>query len=585
MDRRLSAIFAADMVGYSRLMEADEIGTIQRQNAHRKEILDPVFEEYNGRIVKEMGDGLLVEFSSAIEAVQCAARIQRTIPTLEAGVPNSRQIQYRIGINLGDIIAEGDDIFGDGVNVAARLEQLADPGGICISGTVYDQMRNSVEVGYESLGEVQFKNIERPVRVYKVLLESDHVGAVPTTVRSSKSSIAVLLFENMSGDPDQEYFADGITEDIIIMLGRCRWLIVIARNSTFAYKGKALDVRAVARELGVRYVLEGTVRRSGDRVRITTQLSKGKDGANIFAERYDREIANVFDLQEEIAAVIAGSIEPELSEIEGVSLYNRQTNDLNAWESYQKGLWHLYRFDTQELGAAKTLFERSIELDAGFSQAHARLAYVYIQLAWYGNITQRLEQVGSALRVATQAVQIDGKDPAARLALGRAQTLLGNFKEGVEQLRIAVSLDPSFAQAHFALGQALTSLDTHEEAIHEMDISILLSPRDPHLWTFYHVRAIANYIAGNLEQAEIDEYTSLRHPNVTFYPYTVLVPILAVQSKFPEAGEALEKLRKFKPGFSVSDAIDEWHFGGQPIMTPRFMAQFEKDFSRGELGQ
>ncbi len=585
MERRLSAIFAADMVGYSRLMEADEIGTIQHQKALRDKLIDPIIEEFHGRIVKEMGDGLLVEFSSAVEAVQCAASIQRAMSEQELGIANSRLIQYRIGINLGDIIAEGDDIFGDGVNIAARLEQIADPGGICISGTVYDQMRNSVEVGYKSLGEVQIKNIERPVRVYKVLPESDHVGTVRTFAASTKSSIAVLPFENMSGSPDQEYFADGITEDIIIMLGRCRWLTVIARNSTFAYKGKAPDVRTVARELGVIYVLEGAVRRSGDRVRITTRLCEGRDGTNIFAERYDREISDVFDLQEEIAAVISGSIEPELSEIEGAALHNRPTNDLNAWESYQKGLWHLYRFETDELDAAKTLFERSIKLDVRFSQAHARLAYVYIQMAWYRSRKERSAHVGAAMRAATQAVQIESKDPTARLALGRAHTLIGNFKEGVEQLRIAVSLDPSFAQAHFALGQALTSLDAHEEAIYEMDMSIRLSPRDPHLWTFYHVRAIANYIAGNLEQAEADEYTSLRQPNVTFYPYTVLIPILAKRGKLVEAHEVLEKLREFKPGFSVSDATDEWHFGDLPIMTPRFMKQFEKDFRRGEVGK
>jgi TolB-like protein len=585
MERRLTAIFAADMVGYSRLMEADEVGTLQRQKAHRAELIDPSLKEFHGRIVKEMGDGLLAEFSSAVEAVQCAASIQRAMPIHEARIANSSQIQYRIGINLGDIIAEGDDIFGDGVNIAARLEQIADSGGICISGTVYDQMRNSVEVGYESLGEVQIKNIERPVRAYKVLPESDHVRANPPVVASTKSSIAVLPFQNMSGNPDQEYFADGITEDIINMLGRCRWLTVIARNSSFAYKGKAPDVRTVARELGVTYVLEGAVRRSGDRVRITTQLCEGRDGTTIFSERYDREISDVFDLQEEIAAVISGSIEPELSEIEGAALHNRPTNDLNAWESYQKGLWHLYRFDTDELDTAKMLFERSIELDARFSQAHARLAYVYIQMAWYRSRIERSAHVSAAMRSATQAVQIDGKDPTARLTLGRAHTLIGNFTEGVEQLRIAVALDPSFAQAHFALGQALTSLDAHEEAIYEMDMSIRLSPRDPHLWTFYHVRAIANYIAGNLEQAEADEYTSLRQPNVTFYPYTVLIPILAKQDKIDEAHEVLEKLWEFKPGFSVSDATDEWHFGDLLIMTPRFMNQFEKDFRRGEVEQ
>lgn len=582
MERRLSAIFAIDMVGYSRLMEADEVDTIERQKRHRKELIDPVFDKFHGRIVKEMGDGILLEFPSVVEAVQCATTIQSSMPEREAAIPEGNRIRYRIGINLGDILVEDGDIFGDGVNIAVRLEELAQPEGICISGTVFDHMRSTGEVAYEPLGEVRVKNIERPIRAYRVRTNSGRRSQSPSaTPSATKPAIAVLPFDNMSGDPEQQYFADGITEDLIIMLGRCRWLMVIARNSVFSYKGQSPDIRRVSRELGVKYVLEGSVRRSGDRVRITAQLTNGKTGAGIFSERYDRQLTDMFELQEEIASAIAGTIEPELTEIEGRALRGRSTTDLDAWDSYQKGLWHLYRFKLDDLAAAKSLFEQAIELDKNFSQAYARLAYVYVQLAWYGSRPDRPERVNAALAHATRAVELDGKDPSARLSLGRALVLSGSFEEGVQQLRNATALDPSFAQAHFALGQALTSLDRYQEAIEEIDLAMQLSPRDPHLWTFYHVRAIANYIGDRLEQAETDEHAALREPNVTFYPYTILTAILGRQGKTAESAEVFRKLRKLKPGISLADILDEWHFGEHPIMTPRFMERFENDFRKG----
>ncbi len=588
MARRLAAILAMDVVAYSRLMEQDEAGTLAALKVHRSEFIDPLIAEHGGRIVKLMGDGTLVEFSSVVDAVACAVAVQRGMAGRNAEVPERRRIAFRIGVNLGDVISDGDDIYGDGVNIAARLEALAEPGGLCVSGTVQEHVDGKLAVTFTDDGEQTLKNLSRPVRVWRWAEEGR--GAAPQPPAASgappsrdKPSIAVLPFTNISGDPEQEYFADGITEDLIITLGRCRWILVIARNSTFAYKGQSPDVRAVSRELGVRYVLEGSVRRSGNRVRVTTQLTDGKEGTNVFGERYDRQLSDVFELQEEIATLIAGAIEPELSEIEGAALRNRPTNDLSAWDSYQKGLWYLYRFNTDQLDVAKSLFERAIELDGSFSQAFARLAYVHIQLAWYGPRDDRSQNVAKALQLASRAVELDGKDPSARLSLGRAHTLSGDFAEGIEQLRIATSLDPSFAQAHFALGQALTSLDLHDEAVREMNVSITLSPRDPHLWTFYHVRAIAHYIAGNLEAGEADAYMALRQPNVTFYPYTVLVPILVRLGKEAEAAEALRKLRKLKPGFSLADAVAEWHFGDRSIMTTRFMARFEEDFRRGEL--
>jgi len=314
------------------------------------------------------------------------------------------------------------------------------------------------------------------------------------------------------------------------------------------------------------------------------QLSNGENGMNIFSERYDRLLGDIFEMQEEIATVIAGTIEPELTEIEGQSLRDRKETDLGAWDAYQKGLWHLYRFNLDDLVLAKSLFRHAIEIDDSFSQAYARLAYVFIQIAWYGSRPERPEQIASARSNAMKAVRLDGKDPIARLSLGRALSLSGEVEEGIEQLRIATSLDPSFAQAFFALGQALTFCDRYQEAIEAIDQAIRLSPRDPHLWTFYHVRAIANYIGEKLADAEADEHASLRQPNVTFYPYTVLTAILGKQGKVPEGKEALGKLRALRPGFTLADAIDEWHFGNEPIMTARFMNQFEKDFRAGMGG-
>ena len=590
MERRLSAILAADVVGYSRLMGEDETGTLERLKSLRKDLVQPAIVRHHGRIVKLMGDGLLAEFPSVVEAVRCARSIQGDMGGFEPERIGDSRLRLRIGVNLGDVIVEGRDIYGDGVNLAARLEEMADPGGICISSAAFEAIDRKVDMAFEDTGIHELRNIVKPVRVYKARLgeaagrhrEVPGHREDPGDVEgfAGKPSIAVLPLENLSGDPEQEYFADGITEDLIITLGRSRWLMVIARASTFAYKGKPADIRTVSKELGVRYVLEGSVRRAGDRVRVTVQLSDGREGTNIVGERFDRQMTDVFDLQEELATLIAGTIEPELAATEGAALRGRSTKDLNAWDSYQKGLWHLYRFTLDELATAKGLFERAISLDSGFSQAHARLAYVFIQQAWYGPRTDRPDRVRDALTTALRAVRLDDKDPSARLALGRAHILSGAFEEGVEHLRMAVGVDPSFAQAHFALGQALTSLDQHAEAVREMDISLKLSPRDPHRWTFHHVRAIAHYIADDLENAIADEYAALRQPNVTFYPYTVLVAILSRRGTLDDAVDALGKLRRLKPGFTTADAIEEWHFGDHAIMTPRFMHQFEEDFAR-----
>ena len=333
VERRLTAILAGDVAGYSRLMGADEEGTLKRLNAHRREFLDPKIAEHRGRIVKRTGDGVLIEFASAVDAARCAAEIQRGMSERNEPLAPDRRIELRIGIHVGDIIIEEGDIFGDGVNIAARLEGIAEPGGICISDDAFRQVRDKVDLAFEDAGDQHLKNIERPVRVYRLQL-----GKVATTMEkslasSSKPSIAVLPFQNMSGDPEQEYFADGMVEEIITALARIRWLFVIARNSSFSYKGsQAIDVKRVGRELGVRYVLEGSVRKGRERVRITAQLIEAETGAHLWADHFDGLLEDVFDLQDKVASGVAGVIEPTLQIAEVERASRRPTNDLAAYD-------------------------------------------------------------------------------------------------------------------------------------------------------------------------------------------------------------------------------------------------------------
>ncbi len=341
VERRLAAILAADVAGYSRLMGIDEEGTLQQLKAHRRELVDPKITEHRGHIVKTTGDGMLVEFVSVVDAVRCAVEIERSMIERNAEVVPESRIQFRIGINVGDIISDDNDIFGDGVNVAARLEALADPGGIMVSRVVHDQVRDKLAFGFEDMGEQMVKNIARPVGVHRIQLadvvlptvaKSAAVDARPGSAGSDRPSIAVLPFANMSGDPEQEYFADGIAEDIITGLSKLHWVFVIARNSSFTYKGKAVDVKRVARELGVRYVLEGSVRKGGNRVRITAQLIDAATSNHIWADRYDGDLTDVFALQDEITEKAVAAIEPKLLEAEGIRSQNRSPEDLGAWD-------------------------------------------------------------------------------------------------------------------------------------------------------------------------------------------------------------------------------------------------------------
>src|SRR5450830_416114 len=413
---------AADIAGYSRLMGIDEEGTLRQLKAHRKELVDPKITEHRGHIVKTTGDGILVEFVSVVDAVRYAVDIQRGMAERNADVPAESRIEFRIGINIGDIISDDNDIYGAGVNVAARLEALAESGGIMVSRNVYDQVRDKLSFGFEDLGEQTVKNIARPIGVYHVSLVENAApiavkgaaGTAKTEVSSTnRPSIAVLPFANMSGDPEQEYFADGISEDIITGLSKLRWFFVIARNSSFTYKGKAVDLKRVARELGVRYVLEGSVRKGGNRVRITAQLIDAATNNHIWADRYDGDLTDIFALQDEITKKVVAAIEPKLLEAEGIRSQSRSPEDLGAWDMLIQAnslFWRLTKADSQ---AAIAILKQAVARYPSYAPAHSMLAFVLLmsrQVGW------SVEEQAAAL--AARAAALDDNDPWAHLALG-----------------------------------------------------------------------------------------------------------------------------------------------------------------------
>ncbi|MDI7862296.1 tetratricopeptide repeat protein [Rhizobiaceae bacterium n13] len=590
MKRRLTAILDADVVGYSRLMEIDETGTLYALRAHRTELVAPAIARHHGRIVKLIGDGTMAEFASVIDAVTCAMAIQKAMLRRNEGVEQSRRIDFRIGIHLGDVMVEDDDIYGEGVNVAARLQQLAPPGGICMSQQVQDQMGSKLKLDAADLGDRKLRNIKRPVHVWQWTPDGSHKTSArrvsqgeDPAMEQVRPSLAVLPFLNVSGAVADENFCDGFTEEIIATLARCRWLRVAARNSSFTYKGRSVDVRKAAEELGVKYVLEGSVRRAGDRVRVTVQLLKGTDGTHLWSERYDHEYDDVFAIQDRVAAEISGTVEPELAIIEFAALRGRNASEMGAWESYLKGLWHLYRFAPDHLETARQLFERAIELDPDFAQAHARLAYVHIQLGWYGPLEERADRARAAVELASKAIVLDGREPAAHMALGRALALSGEPLNGIAHIHNALKLDPSFAQAHFALGQLLCYVQRTEEGIAEISAAIRLSPRDPHLWTFYNMLAVAYYQTGRMDEVVANARAALRQPNVTFWPAMVLAAALARQGRIAEARAAMLELLRFRPGMTLEDARGEFSWGNFSIMPHSFVDQFIEDLAKSGI--
>src|SRR5450631_794535 len=454
VDRRLAAIMASDIAGYSRLMGIDEEGTLRQLKAHRKELIDLKIIEHRGRIVKTTGDGMLVEFVSVVDAVRYAVDIQRGMAERNANVAPDRRIEFRMGINVGDIISDENDIYGDGVNVAARLEALAEPGGIMVSRNVFDQARDKLSFGFEDMGEQTVKNIARPIGVHRVSIVADAativvkgaaVAATTEVSTADRPSIAVLPFANMSGDTEQEYFADGISEDIITGLSKLRWFFVIARNSSFAYKGKAVDVKRAARELGVRYVLEGSVRKGGNRVRITAQLIDAATSNHIWADRYDGDLTDIFALQDEITKKVVAAIEPKLLEAEGILSQKRSPEDLGAWDMVIQANSLFWRMTKTEGEAAIAMLKRAVERYPNYAPAHSTLAFMMLVSGYLG---WREPLVKQAAALAARAAELDNSDPWAHLALGYVSYTMRHTDEAVEEFQRAIDLNPNFAAAY-----------------------------------------------------------------------------------------------------------------------------------------
>jgi adenylate cyclase len=480
IERRLAAILAADVVGYSRLMEANEEGTLSALRRHRREVFDPAVARHGGRIFKTMGDGFLVEFASVLNAARCAVEIQRVMPARNAGLAEDRHIRFRIGLHVGDLIVEGDDFYGDGVNLAARLEGLAGPGGIACSAMVRQQIGNRLEVGFLDQGAKAVKNIAEPVHVFFVDLVPGSTPDRPATVGrpalpGEKPSVAILPFANMSNDPDQEFFSDGITEDIITDLAKVSGLFVLGRNTVFTYKGRAVNLEQVARELGVGYLVEGSVRKAGNRVRITAQLIEGATGGHVWAERYDRDLTDIFALQDEITQAIVAQLKVRLLPEEQAAIAQVPTTDIEAYTNYLRGM-ELYRMHTKSsLGRAMRLFDRAIDLDPGFARAYAGKANCMAFLKSVHGADFPIEDI---LSVTDRALALDPALADAYGARGQALGVVDRREEAAENFERALALDPNCFEAQLEYGRFLVFTGHPERSLPHYTRAMEIKPED-----------------------------------------------------------------------------------------------------------
>jgi adenylate cyclase len=585
VDRRLAAILAVDIAGYSRLMGANEEGTLRQLKEHRKELIDPKITEHRGRIVKTSGDGMLVEFVSVVDAVRCAVDVQRGMIERNAKLPVESRIQFRVGINVGDIISDDNDIYGDGVNVAARLEALAEPGGICVSRNVHDQVRDKLSFSFEDIGEQVFKNIARSIGVHRVSLaenapltvvKSTAAAQKPELASSDRPSLAVLPFANMSGDPEQEYFADGISEDIITGLSKLRWFFVIARNSSFAYKGKTADVKRAARELGVRYVLEGSVRKSGNRVRITAQLIDAATGNHIWADHYDGNLTDIFALQDEITEKVVAAIEPRLLEAEGIRSQNRSPEDLGAWDMVIQANSLFWRLTKAETETAIETLRRAVQRYPEYAPARSMLAFVLLisgYLGW-GLMDPQLKE---AATLAGRAAELDDSDPWAHLALGFVAFVRRRTNVATAEFRRALALNPNFAAAHGYLGWTLAFDGQADQAITHLEEAIRLSPHDPQNAIFNTGLAVAHYLEGRYTDAVEYSRKTLQQRSAFTAGHRIYCASLAQDGQIDEAREALARLKEMHPDLSIA-----WIERHVPY-TPGPMAKFLEGMRKAGL--
>jgi adenylate cyclase len=559
--RRLAAILAADVAGYSRLMAADEVRTLEVLKACRREVVDPAIAAHRGRIVKTTGDGMLVEFGSAVDAVTCAMAVQDKMAS------RGGNLSFRIGINVGDIIIDGDDIFGDGVNVATRVENECEPGSVCLSANAYEQIRNKTTFAFEDRGEQTLKNIDRPVRIFAVRLAESSAARVSSALPDlakplplpDKPSIAVLPFQNMSGDPEQDYFADGMVEEIITALSRFHWLFVIARNSSFTYKGKAVDIKQVGRELGVRYVLEGSVRKAGSRVRITGQLIDAITGAHLWADRFEGSLESVFDLQDEVASCVVGALDPKLLQAEIARAKSKPVADLAAYDCFMRGMDFVHQWTKESNEEALRQFRKSIELDPEYAPAHAHAAWC---LCWrkLSGVTSEQDR-RDAERFASDALRL-GKDDAHSLTwAGYTKAVFAQnrseIEEGAALIDRAMALNPNFARSWNMSGMVRAVwLDQPEIAIEHLQRAMRLSPLDQALFWMELWMSRACFSLDRYEEAAHWVESALRD-GPAFFPQAAywLTVSRACAGDLQRARSAGARLLQMVPGWRISTSI------------------------------
>jgi len=580
VERKLAVILAADVAGFSRLVSQDEEGTLATLATCRTTIAELVG-EHGGRIFGSAGDSLVAEFASAVLGVRAAVAIQRAMHRRNADLPRERRVEFRIGLNLGDVVVDGGDLLGDGVNVAARLQEIAEPAGICISAALRDQVEGKLNFPLAPAGERRLKNIPRPVQLCHVEWRRDdgaaRAGSDMQPGLPDKPSIAVLPFVNMSGDPEQEFFADGLTEDIITALSRYRWFFVIARNSSFTYKGRAIDVKQIARELGVRYVLEGSVRKAGGRVRVTGQLIEAGSGVHLWAQRHDRDYSDIFAIQDELTQAVVAAIEPEILMGEGRRAVHRPTERLDAYECCMRGMWHHYQIEDAQISEGIRWQRRAIALDPGFSRAHMALARALASRIAFGFSPAVEEDVAELTAAAERALVLDDRDPYCHYALFTARFVALRFDEALAAAQKAIDLNPNFAFGHFGLGWLRVAMGRFAEAIEPLRTGMRLSPHEPLTFHFTGRMALAHYGLGHYAEAVDCARAALASRRV----HPTLVTLLACLGQVGAEDEAAALL----PEIAATAPADAAHYWPVvfPYADPRHRAHFLDGLRKGGL--
>jgi TolB-like protein/class 3 adenylate cyclase len=563
VERRLAAVLAADVAGYSRLMGIDEEGTLARLKAVRKALVDLAIASHRGRIVKTTGDGMLVEFASAVDAARCAVEVQRGMVGQNANVPQEVRLEFRIGIHVGDIIIDDNDIFGDGVNIAARLEGIAEPGGVCISDDAYRQVRGKVEIVCDDLGPQPLKNIAEPMRAWRVRLggqgaatakPASPASQVPALALPDKPSIAVLPFQNMSGDPEQEYFADGMVEDIITALSRFKSLFVIARNSSFTYKGKAVDIKQVGRELGVRYVLEGSVRKAVNRVRITGQLIEAETDRHIWADKFDGGLEDIFDLQDQVTSSVVGLIAPKLEQAEIERAKHKPTERLDSYDLYLRGMELVSTRTLAPLPEALELFKKAFERDPDYAAAYAMAAWTILLQQSISGIPLTNKKRTDAIRLANLGATKGMDDAFALSRSGHVLTYLGHeYDRGASLVEQAVALNPNLANAWHSRGWVSLMCDEYERSIESFDRMIRLSPLDPLRVRAWNGIAFALFSLSRYEEGFVSANKAIQFLTEAHSMGAYIVNAVRTGHTL-EAREAAARLLKLQPDFRASHA-------------------------------